>query len=193
MYEHRVTKFIFTVCPTTSEDVECDIPYVVWPMQDETRDRLGTLGKLAREEQVKIVTNEFMMYDSNDLDQPLFVDLSISNHSEPVVEMSLEKLVSSEPQASFQLPEELQLDTVMNAVGSPNHIKNPVAIVLVNCTTDLIVFDEDDIRIESLDEVVRIALGIFAQTSDQDSAHNEFSEWTGIKHCYIHRQKPPQG
>ena len=184
MYEHRTTKFIFTVGENTDYDSECSIPFVVWPIDDVVINRLDKLSELAREENITVVTNEFMLYDGNDLQQPLFGSLSISGDTDPVLEMDMEKLVKDMCPVSIVTEETIKLSIIKLALGSPKFMNQPVTIVAVNCLTDLIIFDESDMRHGDLSEVVEIALKIFGEIQDGSLALSKFSEAAGIKTVY---------
>jgi len=190
MHKNRITKFIFTVRENTDCDSESDIPYVVWPMTDETRDRLGRLGQIARSEKVTVSTNEFLLYAGANLENPLSASMAISPDDNPSLELDMEKAVRKMWPVRVESESLITMETALAALGTPNHIKRPVAIVTNDCSTDLVVFDEDDMRDEDLSEVVQIAIRIFGEHEDGASALNEFSEASGIRNVYRFSKAP---
>jgi len=190
MVKDPETKFIFTVRENSECDDGCNIPFVVWNLNDDIRARLSKLANIAKTEDITVVTNEFLLYDGADMSEPLTASLSLTGDEDPILDLQMQMRVKNMWPVDIIAEKDIPLTSVMMAMAPPTHLKRPVAVVLPDCDTDLLVFDAPEDP-DELHELVTRAVEIFQGEPNGQKAIIDFSNETGVGDLYRYTKTAP--
>ena len=190
MVKDPETKFIFTVREESECDGDCNSPFVVWDLNEDIRARLSKLANIAKTEGITVVTKEFLLYDGADMNEPLVASLSLTGDEDPILDLQMQMRVKNMWPIDIIAEVDIPLTSVMMAMAPPTHLKRPVALVLPDCDTDLLVFEEPE-DADGLYELVTQAVEIFSNEPNGQKAIIDLCNEVDIGEVYRYTKTAP--